>query len=66
LVTSFSEFSAENDSHGEHDLGRFSLVGRTFFWKIDYFDKGMRHDSEYPSDPERTLRVLTLMLAREY
>jgi len=42
LVTSFSEFSAENDSHGEHDLGRFSLVGRTFFWKIDYFDKGMR------------------------
>ncbi|WP_155248692.1 MULTISPECIES: DUF3768 domain-containing protein [Bradyrhizobium] len=35
LVTSFSEFSTENDSHGEHDLGRFSLVGRTFFWKID-------------------------------
>jgi hypothetical protein len=65
-VVNFSEFTPENDPHGEHDFGSFNLVGRKFFWKIDYYDKDMRFGSEDPSDPERTLRVLTLMLATEY
>ncbi|MET4177765.1 hypothetical protein ABIB99_008895 [Bradyrhizobium sp. LA6.1] len=65
-VADFSEFTPENDPHGEHDFGSFDLVGRKFFWKIDYYDKDMRHGSEDPSSPERTLRVLTLMLASEY
>lgn len=66
LVTSFSEFTTENDPHGEHDFGSFDLIGRKFLWKIDYYDRDMRNGSEDPSDPERTLRVLTLMLATEY
>lgn len=65
-VASFSEFTPENDPHGEHDFGSFNLVGRKFFWKIDYYDRDMRYGSEDPSDPERTLRVLTIMLAGEY
>ncbi|WP_247390072.1 DUF3768 domain-containing protein [Bradyrhizobium sp. 143] len=65
-VADFSEFTPENDPHGEHDFGSFDLVGRKFFWKIDYYDKDMRHGSEDPGNPERTLRVLTLMLATEY
>ncbi|TWH92995.1 DUF3768 domain-containing protein [Bradyrhizobium daqingense] len=65
-VADFSGFTEENDPHGEHDFGSFDLVGRKFFWKIDYYDRKMQHGSEDPSDSERTLRVLTLMLASEY
>ncbi|MEY9633353.1 hypothetical protein ABIF66_001582 [Bradyrhizobium japonicum] len=65
-VADFSGFTQENDPHGEHDFGSFDLVGRKFFWKIDYYDEDMRFGSEDPSDPKRTTRVLTLMLASEY
>ncbi|WP_338695246.1 DUF3768 domain-containing protein [Bradyrhizobium sp. 26S5] len=65
-VAKFSEFSADNDPHDEHDFGSFDLVGRKFFWKIDYYDKELLNGSEDPGDPERTTRVLTLMLAWEY
>lgn len=65
-VANFSKFTGNNDPHDEHDFGSFDLVGRKFFWKIDYYDRDMRHDSEDPSDSEVTLRVLTLMLSSEY
>jgi Protein of unknown function (DUF3768) len=65
-VTKFSEFSADNDPHDERDFGSFDLVGRKFFWKIDYYDKDLVNGSEDPGDAERTTRVLTLMLAGEY
>jgi hypothetical protein len=65
-VARFSKFTTHNDPHGEHDFGSFKLVGRKFFWKIDYYDKELRYGSEDPSDPEKTMRVLTLMLAEEY
>ena len=66
LVASYDKFDANSDPHGEHDFGSFELVGRKFFWKIDYYDKRMEHGSEDASDPEKTLRVLTLMFAHEY
>jgi Protein of unknown function (DUF3768) len=65
-VAKFSEFTADNDPHDEHDFRSFRLVGRKFFWKIDYYDKELQYGSEDPGDPERTMRVLTLMLAGEY
>jgi Protein of unknown function (DUF3768) len=65
-VATFSEFATGNDPHGEHDFGSFTLVGRKFFWKIDYYDNELQHGSEDPSDPGQTTRVLTLMLASEY
>jgi hypothetical protein len=65
-VTRFSEFTADNDPHDEHDFGSFDLLGRKFFWKIDYYDKDLQYGSEDPCDPECTTRVLTLMLAGEY
>lgn len=65
-VANFSDFTADNDPHDEHDFGSFNLVGRKFFWKIDCYDQDMQYGSEDPSDPKRTTRVLTLMLASEY
>lgn len=65
-VANFRDFTPDNDPHGEHDFGSFTLVGRKFFWKIDYYDTQCESGSEDPSDPDVTTRVLTLMLSDEY
>jgi Protein of unknown function (DUF3768) len=65
-VTTFSEFNEENDPHQEHDFGNFSLAGHKFYFKLDYYDSNMEFGSEDPSDPPKTTRVLTIMLAEEY
>jgi hypothetical protein len=65
-VSTFEEFNADNDPYGEHDFGSFKLVGRMFFWKIDYYDSSLERGSENPADSKRTARVLTLMLAEDY
>jgi|SRR6266567_1320571 uncharacterized protein DUF3768 len=66
LVRIFDDFSEDNDPYGEHDFGSFELANFKFFWKIDYYDERCEFGSEDPADPERTTRVLTLMLASEY
>ena len=65
-VQQFSDFSADNDPHGEHDFGKIELQGNAFFWKIDYYDTELKYGSENPADPDLTTRVLTIMLAEEY
>jgi hypothetical protein len=65
-VSTFTDFTPDNDPHGEHDFGNFELAGQTFFWKIDYYDLAMEFGSEDPADPTVTTRVLTIMLAEEY
>lgn len=64
-IAQFSEFDEDNDPHGEHDFGSFTLCGRQFVWKIDYYDRDTKFGSEEPADPEKN-RVLTLMLAEDY
>jgi hypothetical protein len=66
LVQRFAGFNAGNDPHGEHDFGSFEVAGEKFFWKIDYYDEQCEFGSEDPADPEKTRRVLTIMLADEY
>lgn len=65
-VHTFSDFSEDNDPHGEHDFGKILFDGENYFWKIDYYDKKLEFGSEDPSDPEQTTRVLTIMRADEY
>jgi Protein of unknown function (DUF3768) len=65
-VTRFDNFTPENDPHGEHDFGNFKFCGRTFYWKIDLYNSEMDGGPEDPTDPEKTTRVLTLMLAEDY
>lgn len=65
-VRSFETFSEANDPHGEHDFGSFDHSGLKVFWKIDTYDRTLTWGSEDPSDPAKTCRVLTVMLAEEY
>jgi hypothetical protein len=65
-VQRFAEFNGNIDPHGEHDFGSFEVAGEKFFWKIDYYDRDMMFGSEDPADPDKTTRVLTIMLAHEY
>ena len=43
-----------------------NLAGRTFYWKIDYYDERCEYGSLDPADPEKTTRVLTLMLGEDH
>ena len=65
-VVSFDGFNEDNDPYDEHDFGSFELCKRKFFWKIDYFDERSEFGSEDPADPQKTTRILTIMLASEY
>jgi hypothetical protein len=79
-VRDFSAFTQENDPHGEHDFGivlvaekevaypkaTFAGQMQKVFWKIDYYAPGLTQGSEDPSDPAKTARVMTVMLADEY
>ena len=65
-VKTFEAFSPDNDPHGEHDFGSFDLAGQKLFWKIDYYTPDLQGGSEDPTDPAKTTRVLTMMLAEEY
>lgn len=65
-VRTFQSFGKDNDPNGEHDFGALDLFGQKFFWKIDYYDRGLVYGSPNPSDPSVTTRVLTIMRADEY
>jgi len=66
LVRNFDDFTHKNDPHAEHDFGRVTVDGEHYIWKFDYYDLTMEYRSPDPSDPEKTIRVLTLMHNTEY
>lgn len=65
-IAGYENFPHGDDPYGEHDFGAFALDKERLFWKIDYYDLTMRYGSEDPSDPSKTVRVMTVMLAEEY
>jgi hypothetical protein len=62
----FEAFTPDNDPHGEHDFGSFTLDGVLVYWKIDYYDPAIKNGSANPADEAATCRVFTLFLASEY
>lgn len=65
-VATFVAFTSDNDPYGEHDFGNFEIAGQKFFFKIEYYGLDLDGGSEDPADPQKTTRVLTIMLAEEY
>ena len=66
-VIAFDDFNADNDPHREHDFGSFELEGEKLFLEDRLLRSGgTEFGSEDPTDPKKTLRVLTVMLAEEY
>lgn len=72
-VQHFDDFGTGNDPYHEHDFGACDVTGvdEKIFWKIDYYAKvdgrpNFNFGSEDAADPNKTARVLTIMLASEY
>jgi hypothetical protein len=65
-VIAFDAFAPNNDPYGEHDFGAFMLDGERLFWKIDYYDDTRDWGPPDPTDVVTTVRVLTVMLSREF
>ena len=65
-VREFQDFDEGNDPYHEHDFASLNVEGTELFFKLDYYDRDMRFHSPDPADPEKTRRVLTVMLASEY
>lgn len=66
LVRDFDQFTPDNDPYEEHDLGKVTLDGEEYFWKIDYYDPTLTRHSDDPASPNATRRILTLMHTSEY
>jgi hypothetical protein len=64
-VMEHDSFPEGEDPYGEHDFGAFDHAGQRIFWKIDYYDPREAFGSQDPSDPAKTMRVLTILLADE-
>ena len=64
-VRAFDSFNEGNDPYGEHDFGSFEHEGHTINWQIAYYDKQLEYGSDEPENPQKTSRVLTIMLAEE-
>lgn len=60
------ETGGGDDPYSEHDFGTVKVDGRSYTWKIDYYDAKMEFGSEDPSDPAQTTRILTLMKSSDY
>lgn len=65
-VATFDDWNEGDDPYGEHDFGKVEVNGETVIWKIDYFSLDEMHGSDYPEDPNVTIRILTMMFAEDY
>ena len=64
----FDTFEPDNDPDGWHDFGAVTIRSETVFWKLDLYEASSdyRYGAETPENPETTMRVLTVMMARDW
>lgn len=65
-IARFNDFKPDNDPYGEHDFGAVTVGSQRVFWKIDYYDQSLTSCAVDPAEPNGCVRVLTVMLAKEY
>ena len=65
-VRMFNEFNTNNDPYAEHDFGAITLDCVKVFWKIECYDRNLQFASPDPTNPEVTIRIITIMRADEY
>lgn len=65
-MAAFTDFTPDNDPHGEHDCAVMQIGDHRIIWKIDYYDRDRIYGSPDPANPAVTTRILTIMLAEEY
>ena len=65
-VKYYGNFTKDNNPWGEKDFGAFNFKKEKYNWKIDYYDNTMSFHSPDKTDPDKTVRVLTIMKASEY
>ena len=65
-VKEFKDFNEGNNPYGERDFGKIEHNGEDYFFKIDYYNLDMDACSDDASNPDITIRVLTIMRADEY
>lgn len=61
VMTRYNKFDEDSD----HDAGVFIFAGYSFEWHIEYRGSNGEGVSPDPSDPSKTLRVLTLYALRD-
>ena len=65
IVASYSDFSEDNNPHGERDFGVFDWAATRCYWKIDYYDLKLESSSYHAPEADIITRVLTIMLESE-
>ena len=65
-IQAFDAFDDERDPRDNHGFVSVEHDGQTFFAKIDYYNRDLTAHSKDATDPQKTCRVMTIMLAEEY
>ena len=65
-IQAFDAFDDERDPWDNHAFVSVEHDGQTFFAKIDYYNRDLTAHSKDATDPKKTCRVMTIMLAEEY
>ncbi len=62
----FEAFDVDSDPYGWHEMGVIEVGETTIWFRIDLYDVNYEYGAGDPTDPDKTRRVMTLLLPSEY